>query len=1012
MKRLLTILGTAAILALAIAPPVTAQQILREDTASTVMIGPFVDSTDGVTPETALTISQADIRISKNGGAFAQTNNATGATHAENGWYSVPLDTTDTSTSGRLQVVVAEAGALQVFATFTVVEEQVYDAHYAASATGIDGTALRDAIVNSTAAEAIFESVDAIDIDAAGSFGFYLKTALPAAAPGANGGLPTVDANNRIAGIAGTLNTLDDLDTAQDAQHAATQSDVADVQATLDAQSGVSGVVTTGSTDTVVNVTSPAITGGEWEGAQLTFAPDTATVALRGQSREIIDTADGSPDTITVHRAFSTAPANGDTFLIYSGSGTAPDLFDPATDTVANVTTVATLTGHTPQTGDSFALIGATGSGLTSLATQASVNTVDGNVDTLITRIPDTLSLANVKTQVYDSLVDNDYATALFASLAGDHTTINSMGALLNGLKADLDLITGTDGVTLATAQGNYTPATAAALTTAQGDITSILADTNVLQTEWADGGRLDLILDDAASGGAGLTKSQVREALFEDAYDLAATASDGSAFGRILDADTDASFDWVQADDSLQGIAEGAAGGGLDAAGVRAAVGLAAANLDTQLAAIVADTGELQTDWADGGRLDLILDTAASGGAGLTQQQVRDALKLAPTAGAPAAGSIDAHLDDTLTAIADVPTTAEFNARTLASGDYFAPGSDTVANVTTVATLTGHTPQTGDTFGVLPANFAAMDISAGGDVSLGALLGTAVTETGAGDLAGGFTNWFDVATPTKTLNDAGVMGAGLSAEDVWTYGTRTLTAGGSGLDAAGVRDAIGLATANLDTQLGSIKTDTGTDLPADIAALPTDADVEAAALASLQSLHLQKLFAEDYNPASKPGAATAWANELVESDVGTTRFTANALEQGPAGGGATGGIAVEARTQTPIGPAYQVRLSRRADGTLAATSPVRIGSSATIQPAVGVDTTPVYGGVWVATVGTPVVSPADELIVTAAGPQSESIVVQLGGGHQADTEYTVDVPYTMQNGDADVATFTVEVGP
>jgi hypothetical protein len=36
-------------------------------------------------------------------------------------------------------------------------------------------------------------------------------TALPAATPGANGGLPTVDASNRIAGLQGTINTLDTL---------------------------------------------------------------------------------------------------------------------------------------------------------------------------------------------------------------------------------------------------------------------------------------------------------------------------------------------------------------------------------------------------------------------------------------------------------------------------------------------------------------------------------------------------------------------------------------------------------------------------------------------------------------------------------------------------------------------------------------------------------------------------------------------------------------------------------
>ncbi|KKL08086.1 hypothetical protein LCGC14_2579360, partial [marine sediment metagenome] len=33
------------------------------------------------------------------------------------------------------------------------------------------------------------------------------------------------------------------------------------------------------------------------------------------------------------------------------------------------------------------------------------------------------------------------------------------------------------------------------------------------------------------------------------------------------------------------------------------------AAYLDTEIAAILEDTGELQTDWADGGRLDLLLD-------------------------------------------------------------------------------------------------------------------------------------------------------------------------------------------------------------------------------------------------------------------------------------------------------------------------------------------------------------------------------------------------------------------
>tara|TARA_R110002096_G_C14661910_1_gene728366 strand:+ start:51367 stop:52677 length:1311 start_codon:yes stop_codon:yes gene_type:complete len=59
---------------------------------------------------------------------------------------------------------------------------------------------------------------------------------------------------------------------------------------------------------------------------------------------------------------------------------------------------------------------------------------------------------------------------------------------------------------------------------------------------------------------------------------------------------------------------------------------------------------------------------------------------------GAPVGASISAD-------IADVPTVAELNARTLVAASYFDPAADTVANVTTVATLTGHTAQTGDSF-------------------------------------------------------------------------------------------------------------------------------------------------------------------------------------------------------------------------------------------------------------------------------------------------------------------------
>lgn len=110
---------------------------LRQNTAVNVTIGPFVDNTDGFTAETGLTLSQADIRLSKNDGAFAQKNDATAATHKENGYYSCPLNATDTNTLGILFLAVNEAGALPVWVEIEVMTQEAWDALYAGTGNGI-----------------------------------------------------------------------------------------------------------------------------------------------------------------------------------------------------------------------------------------------------------------------------------------------------------------------------------------------------------------------------------------------------------------------------------------------------------------------------------------------------------------------------------------------------------------------------------------------------------------------------------------------------------------------------------------------------------------------------------------------------------------------------------------------------------------------------------------------------------------------------------------------------------
>lgn len=106
---------------------------LRQSTAAEISVGPFISSTDFKTLATGLTLSQADIRLKKAGGNFAQTNNSAGATHEENGFYEVPLDTTDTNTLGRLRVAIAETGALPVWRDFMVIPAEVYDSLIAGS---------------------------------------------------------------------------------------------------------------------------------------------------------------------------------------------------------------------------------------------------------------------------------------------------------------------------------------------------------------------------------------------------------------------------------------------------------------------------------------------------------------------------------------------------------------------------------------------------------------------------------------------------------------------------------------------------------------------------------------------------------------------------------------------------------------------------------------------------------------------------------------------------------------
>ena len=108
--------------------------LLKQSTASQeVLLGPFLDDTDGKTAETALSIANTDIKLWKEGATSEANKNSGGATHIAGGRYYTVLDATDTGTLGNLEINVHMSGALPVKVRCLVLPANVYDSIVAGS---------------------------------------------------------------------------------------------------------------------------------------------------------------------------------------------------------------------------------------------------------------------------------------------------------------------------------------------------------------------------------------------------------------------------------------------------------------------------------------------------------------------------------------------------------------------------------------------------------------------------------------------------------------------------------------------------------------------------------------------------------------------------------------------------------------------------------------------------------------------------------------------------------------
>jgi len=101
---------------------------LKQATAVLIDLGIMVDSTDGNTEETALTIIYTYVYLSKNGATYAVPNDVNSCTGGAGGIYYKALNETDTGTLGRLGVLTHPSGALVVEDYYMVLAANIYDA--------------------------------------------------------------------------------------------------------------------------------------------------------------------------------------------------------------------------------------------------------------------------------------------------------------------------------------------------------------------------------------------------------------------------------------------------------------------------------------------------------------------------------------------------------------------------------------------------------------------------------------------------------------------------------------------------------------------------------------------------------------------------------------------------------------------------------------------------------------------------------------------------------------------
>ena len=364
---------------------------LKQNTASQELIlGPFVSSTDGLTPKTGLSIASTDINIWKTG-STSLTTCSTAASEIGGGNYCVVLSAADTNTLGPMVLYTKPSGALMVRLELAVLPANVYDSWF--------GTDVQDVSVTQWNGTAVH-------------------------APG-TAGVPLVDIHDAATATIGTVTTLTNLPavTADWLTAAGVKADaVTKIQTGLATPTNITaGTITTATNVTTVNgIANGAITAA----AIANSAIDLATFAADCKTGSALK---ANVETITTDAISAAAVSAAAVTKIQTGLAT------PTNITAGTITTVTNLT-NLPAAGATAAELakvpksdGAVSWNATALAA------INAEVDTALnTAIPGVPTANSINERI--AAIDDLTQASGTGDLAAIKTTIGTAGAGLTAV--------------------------------------------------------------------------------------------------------------------------------------------------------------------------------------------------------------------------------------------------------------------------------------------------------------------------------------------------------------------------------------------------------------------------------------------------------------------------------------------------------------------------------------------------------------------------------------------------